>query len=74
MDTVPGARNIMTDKIILSFEVLRLVEETDIINCNEKGPRVGSCTGYGGGQANEWHGGHESERLRGVMPEQTVNR
>lgn len=73
MDTVPGARYIMMNKIILSSEVLKLVEETDTVNHNEKGPRVGRCTGYCGGQASEWYGGHNPERLQGVMPEQTGN-
>lgn len=46
LGTVPGARIISMYKII--FEVLRLAQETIIINYNEEGTKIGRFTGYYG--------------------------
>lgn len=59
--TVPGARNRIMNKIILYFEVLRLVKETDIVKYNEEGTKIGRCTGYRGNQHNSSRGGHQKQ-------------
>lgn len=61
MGTVPGAGNRIMNKIIVYFEVLRLVKETDIVKYNEEGTKVGRCTGYCGNQDNSSHGGHRKQ-------------
>lgn len=65
MGIVPGARNITRDNIILSFEVLKLANETDTAHWNEGSTGEGDAQRTVGSKATRGVEDTAQKRLQG---------